>query len=465
MAVIRRAGFGSVFEVENETVGIGTTGTATNTVQVLGNVKSSDAKITGISSFTSYEGFVDRRTKLSDSIDINTQAGSISGEVIIENNVIVSSASTLTSGVNELTVMDSFSVPTGTSESRIHCKTPGSLRFNEDLLTLEFYTGEEWKTVNSIKDEGGRGRGVWAGGVASPGVEVQIMDFVNISTRGNAVTFGEFAPAVESRMAGSGNAVRGIWAGTNDTDSHEIIQFITPSSTGNTNDFGDLTEGRGTGGAAANSTRFILMAGREPGNRNVIDYVEIMTTGNAKDFGDTISAMQWTCGAGSATRALRFGGEAGSSVGFGESGDIHSGHGNRRRDIGLNRFASRGDEVKFGDCTSARGAQAACSNSIRGLCAGGEPKSSPAIDLVTIASEGNAVLFGDLGIRTSLMAGCSNQIRGLFGGGNGPTNSYQDNIHEAQFATTGQVVNFGDLTIGRWSPAALSDSHGGIGGF
>ena len=115
MAVIRRAGFGSVFEVENETVGIGTTGTATNTVQVLGNVKSSDAKITGISSFTSYEGFVDRRTKLSDSIDINTQAGSISGEVIIENNVIVSSASTLTSGVNELTVMDSFSVPTGTS--------------------------------------------------------------------------------------------------------------------------------------------------------------------------------------------------------------------------------------------------------------------------------------------------------------------------------------------------------------
>ena len=41
----------------------------------------------------------------------------------------------------------------------------------------------------------------------------------------------------------------------------------------------------------------------------------------------------------------------------------------------------------------------------------------------------------------------------------------QDNIHEAQFATTGQVVNFGDLTIGRWSPGALSDSHGGIGGF
>ena len=40
MATIRRAGFGSVFEVENETVGIGTTGTATNTVQVLGETKA-----------------------------------------------------------------------------------------------------------------------------------------------------------------------------------------------------------------------------------------------------------------------------------------------------------------------------------------------------------------------------------------------------------------------------------------
>ena len=50
MATIRRAGFGSVFEVENETVGIGTTGTATNTVQVLGETKTSDCiSIAGIS--------------------------------------------------------------------------------------------------------------------------------------------------------------------------------------------------------------------------------------------------------------------------------------------------------------------------------------------------------------------------------------------------------------------------------
>ena len=48
MATIRRAGFGSVFEFENESVGLGTTGTATNTVQVLGETKTSNALITGL---------------------------------------------------------------------------------------------------------------------------------------------------------------------------------------------------------------------------------------------------------------------------------------------------------------------------------------------------------------------------------------------------------------------------------
>ena len=60
----------------------------------------------------------------------------------------------------KLTLTDSFSVPTGNTDSRIHCKTAGSMRFNEDLGTLEFYTGNEWRTVNSIKDTGNRGRAV-----------------------------------------------------------------------------------------------------------------------------------------------------------------------------------------------------------------------------------------------------------------------------------------------------------------
>ena len=50
----------------------------------------------------------------------------------------VSSASTFTSSVNQLTLTDSFSVPTGNTDSRIHCQTAGSMRFNQDLELLSF---------------------------------------------------------------------------------------------------------------------------------------------------------------------------------------------------------------------------------------------------------------------------------------------------------------------------------------
>ena len=164
MATIRRAGFGSVFEVENETVGIGTTGTATNTVQVLGETKASLASVSGLSTLTTYQGFVNSNAEFGNSnVDINSQSGSIGNIEICHGDFNVSSASTLTSSINQLTLTNSFSVPTGNTDSRIHCQTAGSMRFNEDLGTLEFYTGEEWKTVNSYRDNS-RGRGLFGGG-------------------------------------------------------------------------------------------------------------------------------------------------------------------------------------------------------------------------------------------------------------------------------------------------------------
>ena len=181
MATIRRAGFGSVFEVENETVGIGTTGTATNTVQVLGETKASGVLVAGLSTLTTYQGFVDSNAEFGNSnVDINSQSGTMGNIEICHGDFNVSSASTLTSSVNQLTLTDSFSVPTGNTDSRIHCQTAGSMRFNEDLGTLEFYTGDMWKTVNSFKDTGNRGRGVFAAGVLTSGSESRTIDFINI---------------------------------------------------------------------------------------------------------------------------------------------------------------------------------------------------------------------------------------------------------------------------------------------
>ena len=55
-----RIGFSTHFEVENELVGIGTDN-PTNTLQALGNIKSSDAKVIGITTLTTFDGFTDTK--------------------------------------------------------------------------------------------------------------------------------------------------------------------------------------------------------------------------------------------------------------------------------------------------------------------------------------------------------------------------------------------------------------------
>ena len=81
-----RIGFSTHFEVENELVGIGTDN-PTNTKQVLGNIKSSDAKVIGITTLTTFDGFTD--TKLSLQGSAGAKQHTTSGQIIIEGNVIV----------------------------------------------------------------------------------------------------------------------------------------------------------------------------------------------------------------------------------------------------------------------------------------------------------------------------------------------------------------------------------------
>ena len=274
-----RIGFGTIFEVENELVGIGTDN-STNTKQVIGNIHATNAKAIGISTLATYQGFLDKEARFGkSSIDINSQAGTL-GEIVIDGDVTVSSGSTLCSSVDELTLTNSFSVPTGNTDSRIHCQTAGSMRFNEDFGTLEFYTGDEWRTVNSFKDTGNRGRGVFAGGRNSFSANQTRIDFFNIATIGNAQSFGDLATA---RMwaGGASNAIRGLFSSGTPTSN---MDYITIASEGNGVTFGTCNQSGGAG-SLASSTR-ALFGGGYSNTTNAIQYVEIMTLGNSVDFGD-----------------------------------------------------------------------------------------------------------------------------------------------------------------------------------
>ena len=461
MATIRRAGFGSVFEVENEKVGIGTSANQTNTVQVLGETKASNALVVGLSTLTTYQGFVDSNAEFGNSnVDINSQSGTMGNIEICHGDFNVSSASTLTSSVNQLTLTDSFSVPTGNTDSRIHCQTAGSMRFNEDLGTLEFYTGDVWKTVNSFKDTGNRGRGIFAGGrTGFPSVDnTTTIESIQISTLGDSIDFGEMTNTRRNH-GNCSSSTRGLMiAGSYSGSESNNIEYITIASSGNGIDFGDATETDQGESALASSTRGVHATGN-PSNK-VMDYVEIATLGNAIDFGDRVISLDEHGAVSSATRGLFCGGGA-------PSGSAPS------STIQLITIASKGNATTFGDLTNTRGQLGGgVSDGIRGVVAGGHgsPLIKKGIDFVTIASEGNATHFGDLQVARAEQAGAaSNRIRGVFAGGENPavSGNYLKSMETIIIATSGNGTFFGDLSTEREriGGGQISDSHGGLGGF
>ena len=451
MATIRRAGFGSVFEVENETVGIGTTGTATNTVQALGETKTSNVVVSGLSTLTTYQGFVNSNAEFGNSnVDINSQSGSIGNIEICHGDFNVSSASTLTSSINELTLTNSFSVPTGNTDGRVHCHTAGSMRFNEDLGTLEFYTGDEWRTVNSYRDAGNRGRVVIGGGygVDPSNTNSGTTDFLNISTLGNSRSFGNLVLSAKYSQSGCSDGIRGLFQGG---QSVTDIEYITIASEGDSIDFGNLTNNGNHCASLASSTRGLRGGGYQSAGLNVIDYVQIQTLGNSLDFGDLLEISYGAAGIASPTRGI-FAGGRGAASPAGQTS------------ISQVTIASIGNAVNFGDISLRHSYVAGFSNSIRGFVVGGTNEPTSRIQYLTIASAGSVEIFGDLSSkRRAIASGSSNNhVRGLMCAGRGTDT---ENIVEfITIATTGNAQDFGDC-VNRAYGGAVSDSHGGLGGY
>ena len=452
MATLRRAGFGSIFEVENETVGIGTTGTATNTVQVLGETKASNAIVSGISSLATYQGFIDDHTEFGNSnIDINSQSGTLGNIEICHGDFNVSSASTLASSVNELTVTNSFSVPTGNTDSRIHCHTAGSMRFNEDLGTLEFYTGDQWRTVNSFADNGNRGRGIFGGFGPSP--TSQEIFSINIHSASNAVNFGDLNTTHVSRIKALSSSTRGVFGtGAPSASPFAKLDYITIASEGNGIEFGNLTQSGisvFSGTMLSSSTRGIIQEATNP-TTNVISFIEIATIGNAVDFGDMKQGVRHAASFASPTKGVICGG-------------YRNPQGANYSEFQSLTIASKGNSIDFGSLSVVTRGQAGLSNSVRGIQGGGVSNAVvSSIEFLTIASGGDATVFGDLQLARRLEGGgCASQTRGVFGGGYSPNTNIIEFIN---ISDGGKAQDFGDLT-NSGSTGGLSDCHGGLGGF
>jgi hypothetical protein len=83
------------------------------------------------------------------------------------------------------------------------------------------------------------------------------------------------------------------------------------------------------------------------------------------------------------------------------------------------------------------------------------------IDFVSIQTTGNAVDFGDISVLRENKAACSSSTRGVWGGGDSPTK--RNTIDYVELATLGDATDFGDLTVSRKGLAGCSNGHGGLG--
>jgi len=312
------------------------------------------------------------------------------------------------------------------------------------------------------QDGDGRGRGVVAGGY-NPYTDT--INKFEIATTGNAVDFGNLNQVLRGPSNGVSSSTRGIFAGglgPSGNTSLSVITYLTISSDGAANDFGNLIRARFMINGHSNNTRGIFTGGYSPSSpadhTNNIEFVTIASTGDASDFGDIIpvSGKTWsTFGSGSSpTRGVFGGGYYGSP-------------GTDVTDIQFITLATLGNSQTFGNLTAARRDVGGLSSSTRAIFAGGtnapgDPNSTNIIDFVTIASLGNATDFGDMAEGGRNRPGCaSNSIRGCFAGGR-ISGSGVDSISFLTIATTGNTTDFGDLTYSLYELGGFSDSHGGL---
>lgn len=289
-------------------------------------------------------------------------------------------------------------------------------------------------------------RGLFGGG-RTP-TYVNTIDYITISSTGNALDFGDLIQSRGLNAACSSN-IRGVFGGGYQPNSN-TVDYVTITSTSNAQDFGDLTQARHGISGCSSTTRGLFASGfPSPTTTNIIDYVIISSIGNATDFGDlTLSRYQLsTCSSG--TRALFGGGNTGPTV---------------YNTIDYVTIATTANAIDFGDLTQARNGGSGCSSSTRGIFGGGiTPSVTNTIDFITIASIGNAQDFGDLTQARWGIMSCSSTTRGVFDGGYLSPGASVNTIDYVTISATGNAVDFGDLTQARAYGAACSNGHGGLG--
>ena len=232
------------------------------------------------------------------------------------------------------------------------------------------------------------------------------------------------------------------------------INFVEISSTGNASDFGDMTINREGFASGGNQIRAVMGGGFiNPQYTNVIDYATIATTGNSVSFGDLVAGG----------RTLN---QLGGGNGFsGKVEFIMKFH--EQNVLDFVNIMTTGNPVDWGDLHQAHDHESsAVASGVRGIIAGGN--TSQNISYITLATKGNSQDFGDVsGTQRRAMAGMSDSTRAVFANGaEAPSvtdGNSKNTIDYIQIMTLGNTVDFGDSNIASTNMDGHSNGHGGLG--
>ena len=160
--------------------------------------------------------------------------------------------------------------------------------------------GDATGTMSSVAGCGSPTRAIWGTNISgsSPYAPLANIEFVQIATQGDTADFGDLTLARYSGGAGSNNT-RGLFFMGNTGSGHtNIIDFVTIASTGTAQDFGDSSM-KDTGGptqgagVAASPNRIVFFGGYRSGTDRTTEmqFVNPTTKGDSTRFGDLETAQ------------------------------------------------------------------------------------------------------------------------------------------------------------------------------
>ena len=176
----------------------------------------------------------------------------------------------------------------------------------------------------------------------------------------------------------------------------------------------------------------------------------IATEGNAIDTGfDLSTGVHAMASAGSRTRAVQAGGRSSSGSPYALQNVIQ-----------YFEMASVSNTIDFGDLTRAAGRHEAHSNNVRMVTGGQQNGTDNTMELIIIPSTGNATDFGNLTHSSELTTAAGSRTRAIYAGGASGSSPYPDRdiIDFVTIATTGNAIDFGNLTQARYAPAGMSNN-------